>query len=343
MIYSFKNDYSSIAHPLVLKHLLECQNEQNDGYGMDKHTANAKGLILDKIKNDSDIYFVTGGTQANMVVISALLRPHEAVICAESGHINTHEAGAIEGQGHKCIAISTADGKLRIKDIEKVLKEHSDMHMVKPKMIYISNTTELGGFYKRDEIIELSKFARKNNLYLYMDGARLASALAASDLTYEDLGKYLDVFYIGGTKNGGYIGEAIVINNDSLKPDFSYLIKHYGALLAKGFVGAIPFEVLMEGNIYKEIGRRENECAYHLAKGLNALGIKILNTEITNQLFIVLPNKILKPLYEQYPYEIWQSVDESNTAIRLVTSFTTRPIHINGLIKCINELLKAKK
>ncbi len=339
MKYSFKNDYSSIAHPLVLQKLLDSQNEQCVGYGLDQHTENAKNLIKDKIKKDSKIYFVTGGTQANMIVISSILRPHEAVICADTGHINVHETGAIEGRGHKCLTIPTNDGKVTIEEVEKILNAHLDCHMVKPKMVYISNSTEVGTVYNKDELIKLYKFCKDKGLYLYLDGARLASALAASDITYEDLGSYTDVFYIGGTKNGGYIGEAIVINNLSLGDDFDYLIKHFGGMLAKGFVGAIPFEVLMDGNLYYDIGKKENEAAAFISKELKELGFEFLSDSPTNQIFPIVPNYILDDLYNEFLYEIWQPINEEYTAIRFVTSFTTRPLHCKMLIECIKNLI----
>lgn len=340
MIYSFRNDYSSIAHPLVLKKLLECQNEQNIGYGLDFHTENAKLLIKEKIKNDSDIFFLTGGTQTNMIVISSILKPYEAVICASTGHINVHETGAIEGQGHKCLAIDTTDGKLTPKLIDEVLKAHTDFHMVLPKMVYISNSTELGTVYQKEEIIKLYDYCKNHNLYLFIDGARLASALAASNTSFEDYGKYCDVFYIGGTKNGGFMGEAVVINNKSLAQNFQYAIKHYGGMLAKGFVCAIVFEVLMDGDIYYNIGKKENDCAMFIQAELKKLGIKLYNESSTNQIFPILRNDISKDLYNDFPFEIWESLDDDNKVIRFVTSFTTTMHHCRLLIDKIAQLIK---
>ena len=343
MIYSFKNDYSSIAHPLVLKKLLECSNEQNVGYGLDEHTVNAKKLILEKTKSNSDVYFLVGGTQTNLVVISSALRPHEAVICVKSGHINLHETGAIEGQGHKCVLVDGENGKVRPCDIEDVLKEHVDFHMVKPKLVYISNSTELGTVYSREEIISLYECCKNNNLFLFLDGARLATALAATNLTYEDLAKYTDVFYIGGTKAGGYIGEAVVINNDLIKYDFAYSIKHYGAMLAKGYVGAIPFEVLMKDDLYYSIGKQENECAQYLSKELEKLGVEFLVETCTNQLFPIITKKQAELMYDDYPFEIWEDRGEK-VVIRLVTSFTTNIEHCQTFINYFSKLqIKTKE
>ena len=323
MKYSFRNDYSSICHKKVLEKLIECQNEQNIGYGEDTHTANAKKMIQDKIKNKSAVYFLIGGTQTNMTVISHILKPYEAVIACETGHINVHETGAIEGRGHKVLTVKGVDGKLTPELVLEVLNKHSDYHMVKPKMIYISNTTEIGSIYKLDELKALYKCAKANNLYLFLDGARLASALAASDIDYPDYAKYTDVFYIGGTKNGAYIGEAVVINNLDLADEFQYSIKHSGAMLAKGFVASIPYEVLMEGNLYKEIGKQENDCANYLTKELKALGYKFFSNSPTNQIFVIVSNELKEYIAKEYDFEAWEKISDNEVAIRFVTSFTT--------------------
>lgn len=323
MKYSFRNDYSSIAHKKVLEKLIECQNEQNIGYGEDTHTINAKKLIQDKIKHKSDVYFLVGGTQTNMTVISHALKPYEAVIACETGHINVHETGAIEGRGHKVLTAYSKDGKLNPELVLNVLNKHTDYHMVKPKMIYISNTTEIGSTYNLEELKALYKCAKDNDLYLFLDGARLASALAESDIDYPDYAKYTDIFYIGGTKNGSYIGEAVVINDKDLAKEFQYSIKHSGAMLAKGFVAAIPYEVLMDGDLYKEIGRLENECAQFLTKELKALGYKFYSDSKTNQIFIIVSQDEKEYINKEYDFEVWDKINENEVAIRLVTSFTT--------------------
>ncbi len=332
MIYSFKNDYSSIAHPLVLKKLLECQNEQNVGYGLDQHSIQAKKYIQEKINHNSSIHFLVGGTQANMVVISSILRPYEAVICCESGHINVHETGAIEGQGHKCLTVLGENGKVRVCDILEVLDKHPDCHMVRPKMVYISNATEIGTVYSKKELKALYDCCKANDLYLFLDGARLASAMAASDVTYEDLACYTDIFYIGGTKNGGYIGEAVVINNLALAKEFDYCIKHFGAMLAKGFVAAIPFEVLMTDNLYLEIGKKENECAAYLTNQLKKQGVHFMCESSTNQIFPILSKSMVDYLAKEFLFEIWDYKNDNEIVIRLVTSFTTELSHCNKFL-----------
>lgn len=234
--YSFKNDYSEGAHPQILDALTETNNTQEAGYGYDQFSERAASIIRKKIENETaGIHFVCGGTQANLIVISALLKPHESIIAAETGHIATLEAGAIESTGHKINTVSTKNGKLKPTDIKKVLDKHTDEHMVKPKAVFISNATELGTIYSLKELTELSYFCKIHRLYLYLDGARLGSALSAdtNDLTLPDIAQLVDVFYIGGTKNGALIGEAIIIMHDNIKEDFKFYIKQRGALLEK--------------------------------------------------------------------------------------------------------------
>ncbi len=256
MIYRFTNDYSEGAHINILNALVESNLNQEIGYGNDSFCEEAKKLIKAKIKNENaDIHFVSGGTQANLIIISSALRPHEAIIAASTGHINVHETGAIEATGHKICTVETEDGKLSVEHIKSVLENHSDEHMVKPKMVFISNSTELGTIYKKAELEEISKFCKENNLYLHLDGARLGSALTSrdNDLTLDELSSLVDIFYIGGTKNGALLGEAIVINNDRLKEDFRYHIKQKGAMLAKGKVLGIQFVELFKNDLFFEL------------------------------------------------------------------------------------------
>ena len=218
--YSFKNDYSEGAHEQILKALLNTNLDQDEGYGEDRYCKEAINLIGKKIQDpNASIHFVSGGTQANLIVISALLKPYQSVIAASTGHIAVHEAGAIEATGHKINTVETKDGKLTPYEVKSVIDFHTDEHMVQPKMVFISNSTEVGSIYNKKELTDLSQFCKKNNLYLYLDGARLGSALTSNknDLTISDIAKLVDIFYIGGTKNGTLLGEAIVIINDNLK------------------------------------------------------------------------------------------------------------------------------
>lgn len=238
-MYSFRNDYSEGAYPEILKRLSEENKKQHLGYGEDEICKEAKKRVHQKLKNDEcDIHFLVGGTQTNLTVISSALRPFEAVITVDSGHINVHETGAIEATGHKVIVVKGKDGKITPDGIHQAVKIHTDEHMVKPKMVYISNATEIGTIYTKKELEEIRKVCDEYKLYLFMDGARLGAALTSSenDLRFEDLCTYCDVFYIGGTKNGALFGEAIVIVSDKLKSDFRYMIKQRGGMLAKGWL-----------------------------------------------------------------------------------------------------------
>lgn len=227
-MYSFKNDYSEGAHSRILNALVETNLEQTDGYGTDQYTERSVNLLKKKIdREDVDIHLLVGGTQVNLTAISAFLRPHQAAIGADTSHINCHETGAIEATGHKVITMKTNDGKLTPNLIQNVVDSHSDEHMVQPKLVYISNSTELGTLYTKAELIDLHDCCKRNKLLLYLDGARLGSALVAeeNDLTLADIAKLVDAFYIGGTKSGALFGEALVICNDELKEDFRYFIK----------------------------------------------------------------------------------------------------------------------
>lgn len=337
MVYSFRNDYSSIAHKKVLEKLVEAYDEQNVGYGLDIHTQNAKRLIEEKIGHEADIYFLVGGTQANTSVISHILRPYEAVISCESGHINVHETQAVEGQGHKVITVKGNNGKIVLSEVQKVLDTHMPTHMALPRMVYISQSTEIGTVYSKEELKEIYEFCKENGLYLFLDGARLASGMAASKMTFEDLGKYTDVFYIGGTKNGAYLGEAVVFNNKELAKYFDYSQKHYGALMAKGFVASIPFEVLMENDLYLEIGKKENECAKYLQEGLKKLGFKFFSNSVTNQIFPIINKKLFETLEERYGVELWEVLDDEFYAIRFVTSFTTTQENCEEVLKFLEK------
>ena len=326
-MYSFKNDYSEGAHPNILKALMETNMEQIDGYGEDKYTDAAIKLLKDKFKCDNaDIHMFCGGTQVNLTAISAFLRPHEAVISANTGHVLVHETGAIEATGHKVISIRVEDGKLNPIHIKVALEEHSDEHMVKPKLVYISNPTEIGSIYKKQELEDLSDFCRIRNLILYVDGARLGSALSSkeNDIKPSDLSKLADAFYIGGTKNGALMGEALVICKDSLKEDFRFHIKQKGGLLAKGRLIGIQFLELFKDDIYFDLAKHANDMAELLKSGISNLGYGFLIDSPSNQIFPILPSGIIEKLQEKYSFYIWQKVDRDNSAIRLVTSWATK-------------------
>lgn len=254
MKFSFKNDYSEGCHPSILDALVRYNLDQQAGYGEDEYSLKAKDLIRAKINNqDSEVFLVSGGTQANLIVISAVLRPYQAAVSASTGHILNNETGAIEATGHKILSIEKQDGKLTPQDIIPVLENHRNIpHQVMPKLVYISNSTELGTIYSLQELEELSAFCRENKLYLFMDGARIGHGLTSeiSDLSLEKVAELTDIFYLGGTKNGALIGEAIVVNNKELQKDFAFSIKQKGALLAKGRLLGIQFLELMKDDLY---------------------------------------------------------------------------------------------
>lgn len=340
-MYRFTNDYSEGAHPRILQALLDTNMEQTDGYGEDPFSQEAVELIRLKLgRSDVDIHFIPGGTQTNMIAISAFLRPHEAAISPQTGHIEVHEAGAIEATGHKVITAPGVDGKLRPEDLQEVLDFHQDEHMVKPRLVYISNATELGSIYTKGELSALSRFCREHQLLLYMDGARLGSALTAdgNDLTLPDVADLVDAFYIGGTKNGALIGEALVICNEQLKEDFRFHIKQKGALLAKGRLMGIQFRELFRDNLFFELADHANQLAGKIRRALQDLGCQSLLVSPANLIFPILPNRVIAELQKDYAFLIWQKVDQENSVVRLVTSWATPEAVVDQFIARLREL-----
>lgn len=339
-MYSFKNDYSEGAHPRILNALIESNLEQTQGYGEDHYTIRAVELLKQKIKcSNIDIHFFSGGTSTNLTSISAFLRPHEAVISANTGHVLVHETGAIEATGHKVISIEVGDGKLSPYNIKSALDIHTDEHMVKPKLVYISNPTEVGSIYSKNELEQISSFCRENNLILFIDGARLGSALCSNenDLTLSDLGRLADAFYIGGTKNGALLGESLVICKDSLKEDFRFNMKQKGALLAKGRILSIQFLELFKDDLYFDLAKHANNMADLLHKEISSMGYKFLTHSPTNQIFPILPNRVIEKLQEKYSFYIWLNIDDANSSIRLVTSWATREDAVSAFIKDLKD------
>ncbi len=326
-MYSFQNDYNVGAHPKVMEALLQTNLEQTSGYGKDHFTTLARHRIKDalNVTYAADVHLVTGGTQANALVIAAALRPFEAVISADTGHINVHETGAIEATGHKVIAVPGENGKLTVPAIASVVDSHPDEHMVKPRMVYISQATEVGTLYTYAELSAISAYCRQKGLYLYIDGARLASALTAqgNDVTLPDLVSFADAFTIGGTKCGAMFGEAVILVNDALKPDFRYMIKRQGAMFAKGRLLGVQFAALFENGLYEEIGRHENACAMLLKKAFAACGVKTYTDSVTNQQFAILSRDAIQRLSRHYRFEETLRLDQNTAVVRFVTSFAT--------------------
>lgn len=326
-MYSFKNDYSEGAHPQILNKLMETNLIQQAGYGLDEYTDEAKSVLKHKMGNqDASIFFVTGGTQANLLVISSLLKSHEAVISAETGHIYANETGAIEAKGHKVIPVKSENGKLNAINIEQILKKYQlGPHVVKPKLVYISNATELGTVYTKEELKSLYTICKANDLFLFIDGARLGHALMAKngDLDLKDMSKYCDAFYIGGTKNGALIGEAIVFNKPSDCIDFDFILKQNGALLAKGRILGIQFLELFRENLYLDLANHANSMAEILSKAFAQHGYSSLVEGTTNQLFPILPNSLINTLSKDFEFYVWQQIDADHSAVRLITSWNT--------------------
>ncbi|AZB16962.1 aminotransferase class V-fold PLP-dependent enzyme [Chryseobacterium indologenes] len=343
MKFSFKNDYSEGCHPHILQTLLQCNLEQQAGYGEDKYSLRAKELIKEKIKKtDSDVYLVSGGTQANLIVISSVLKPYQCVISASTGHILNNETGAIEATGHKVLSIEKEDGKLTPSDIIPVLENHKNIpHQVMPKLVYISNSTELGTIYQDQELEELSDFCKENKLYLFMDGARLGHGLTSetSDLSLERVAELTDIFYLGGTKNGALIGEAIVINNQALQEDFAFNIKQKGALLAKGRLLGVQFMELMKDDLYFNLAKHANRQAMKIKNAMVKKGVRFLSDTYTNQIFPIINNKVIKILSEYFEFFVWKKIDEESSAIRLITSWSTGDEAVNRFIEIIEREL----
>lgn len=341
-MYQFRNDYSVGCHPAVWEALSQINSEYVVGYGKDPYSENCIQLIRDLCQApDADVQFLVGGTQTNFTAIAAFLRPWESVISPSTGHINGHEAGAVEATGHKIIPVRTpANGKLSPALILPILEECQDEHLTKPRLVYISDATETGGIYTKLELEALSQCCRQNGLLLFVDGARLGCALTAqpNDLTLADLAALTDAFYIGGTKNGAMMGEALVITNPELQGDFFRIKKQQGAVLAKGWLLAVQFHALLRDGLYFKIARHAVEVAQYLQGGLKNLGIPMMVDSPTNQIFPIVPNALLPHLDKLCTYEIWGGADETHTVIRFVTSFATPLESANGLLKAIKDL-----
>ncbi|GMB10879.1 MAG: low specificity L-threonine aldolase [Candidatus Improbicoccus devescovinae] len=335
----FECDYNEGAHPKILEKLNEINFDQQPGYGNDKYCKNAANKIKNLCKKDVDVHFVSSGTQANLISISSILHPIEGVICAETGHINVHETGAIEATGHKVLTIPSFDGKITGKEIEKVMYNHENdgagsIHCVKPGMVFITHPTENGVIYTKSELESIKKICKNYNLPLYIDGARLGYGLVAenSDLTLDEIANLCDIFVIGGTKIGALIGEAIVICNNNLKKDFRYYIKQRGGLLAKGRLLGIQFDVLFENDLYFEISKHAINLALKIKNNFVYNGYKMLYDSTTNQQFPILKNEALKTLAKKYLFCKWCQIDENHTAVRFCTSWATRKEDVNELI-----------
>ncbi len=337
MIY-LKNDYSEGCHPAVLAALTRTNLEATTGYGGDAYCKDAAEKIKARFGcPDADVHFLVGGTQVNFTAINAFLRPWEAAVATSLGHIAVHETGAVEGTGHKVLTAPCTDGILTPEMVRSIAAAHPDEHMVKPRIVYISDSTEVGTIYHKEQLRALHDCCKELGLLLYLDGARLASALTSpeNDLLPEDLPKYCDAFYVGGTKNGALFGEALVIVNDALKPDFRYAIKHHGGMLAKGRLLGVQFGALFENDLWFEIARHANTLAAKLQNGITAAGYSLLVHSPSNQVFPIFPDELVKKLEKDFAFEIQAHPAQGQTCIRLVTSWATEETAVDAFLQAI--------
>ena len=342
----FNSDYTEGCHPAILEKLAETNMEQTAGYGTDEYCERAREIIKEACASpDADVHFLVGGTQTNVTVISAALKHYQGVITAVTGHINVHETGALEACGHKCLALDTPDGKLTAEQIAAYTDAHfaddSAEHTVQPKMVYISNPTEIGTIYKKAELEAIYQVCQERGLYLFLDGARLGYGLMCSenDLTLADIAANTDVFYIGGTKVGALFGEAVVITNKELKQDFRYNIKQRGGMLAKGRLLGIQFMTLFEENRYFEIATHAARLAEKMKKELTEMGVPFYIDSPSNQQFPILPDSVLEQLKEKYSYTFQERMDETHCAVRFCTSWSTTEKDIKTLVDELNTMI----
>lgn len=339
---SFKNDYSEGALTEIMEALVKTNLEQTVGYGMDEYCASAAAKIKESIRcPEAEVHFLVGGTQTNQTCISAFLRSYEAVIGVETAHINVHETGAIEATGHKVVTVKGVDGKVTPKDIWDAVAFHSDEHMVKPRMVYVSDSTEIGTIYTKNELKAVSDCCRELGLYLYLDGARLGSALTAegNDLTLADIAALTDAFYIGGTKNGALFGEAVVLVNKELQREFRYSIKQHGGMLAKGRLLGIQFDRLFTDDLFFKAGAHANYMAQKLKKGFKDCGVEFLTDSVTNQQFPILRQEEVDTLAKDFLFEYNGSAGENLQVIRFCTSWATKEEDVERLITAVKRVV----
>ncbi len=339
---SFQCDYNNGAHEKIMQRLLETNDEPLPGYGDDKYCISAK----EKIKkacghDDAEVFLTVGGTQTNKIVISAFLGASEGVVSADTGHINCHEAGAIEDTGHKVLTIPHENGKISSEKLEKYLEKFFDDeahdHMVYPGMVYISHPTEYGTLYTKDELKSLSEICRKYDMPLFLDGARLGYGLVScdTDVTLKDIADFCDAFYIGGTKVGALCGEAIVFTNRKPTKRFFGIVKQNGALLAKGRLLGVQFDTLFTDDLYFEISRHAIKMADKMRDNFRKKGYEFFIETVTNQIFVVLENSKMEELRENVSFEFWERKDDTHTVVRFASSWATKEEDVEKLNKLL--------
>ena len=344
-MYRFNSDYTEGCYPAVLEKLAATNMEQTDGYGLDPYCDEARELIKKACgRPDADVHLLVGGTQTNLTIICASLRPHQAVLATVQSHVNTHEAGAIEHTGHKVIELPSEDGKLTAAMVKAAWEQYdtdpSREHLAQPKMVYISQPTDIGSMYSKDEMAELYAYCHSVGLYLFVDGARLGYALGAPDcnMTLADLANSCDVFYIGGTKCGLLFGEAVVITNPALKPDFRTIAKQCGAILAKGRLLGVQFGTIFKDNLYFEICGKATRQALKIRNLLLAKGFKFVTDSPTNQQFVILTPEQYNKLSEDFVLSLNAYLPDGNYSVRICTSWATKDEEVEKLMAKINEL-----
>ena len=341
-MYQFQCDYNEGAHPRIMERLMETNFEQTVGYGEDHYCEAARAAVRKAVgREDVDVHFLVGGTQANATVISSILRPYQGVLCATTGHINVHETGAIEHGGHKVLALEAADGLLTAALIREAVEAHyaedGPEHTVQPGMVYISFSSEVGTVYSLSQLREISAVCREYGLPLFIDGARMGYGLASEgcDVSLSDIAALADVFYLGGTKQGALFGEAVVIVNDALKKDFRYFIKQNGGMLAKGRLLGIQFLTLFEDGLYFQLSEHAVSQAMRIRDAFESKGFGFLVQSPSNQQFPILDNATVERLSSDFLFSFWQKVDDTHTAVRFCTSWATRPEAVDALIAAL--------
>ena len=344
----FASDYQEGAHPAILQRLTETNLEKSEGYGTDAFCASAREKIRRACRcPEAEVHFLVGGTQTNATVIDSLLRSYQGVLAAETGHISTHEAGAIEFGGHKVLTLPHQFGKISADALRDYCRsfwsDGNHDHMVMPGMVYLSQPTEYGTLYSRAELEAIRQVCDDYRLALYVDGARLAYALACpeNDVSLSDLARLCDVFYIGGTKCGALFGEAVVIPDPGLIPHFFTIVKQHGALLAKGRLLGLQFDTLFTDDLYLQIGRNAIAAADAIREALRAMGCSLAFPAPTNQVFLCLEDGALARLDEQVVYSFWEKPDEGHTVIRLASSWATTAGETDQLIRVLTQIISA--
>lgn len=340
----FDQDYAEGAHPKILERLLETNLEQAAGYGFDQYSERARELIKESVENDAvDVHFLSAGTQTNLTVIASALRPHQGVVAAESGHIQTLETGAIEAVGHKILLLPTEEGKIQAEQVAALCEEYwnneANIHKVQPAMLHLANPTEVGTIYSKEELTALRAVTEKYEMKFFIDGARLGYGLVAdtNDVTMKDMVDLTDVFYIGGTKIGALLGEAVVIKDPELKRDFRSIMKQKGALLAKGRLLGIQFETLFTDNLYFEIAEYAVSQATRIKKALIEKGVAMKYENDTNQLFPIMTDEMVRYLAENFKFLVMNQEDDQHHLVRICTSWATKEEHVDQLIQKIKD------